>query len=160
MRESSPSTPLKVVDPSGAARRRLGLRNRLANGSAFRFPAPKSECDARPNLGAECPSLLGAGRLGGVWGCFAFPNDGSAAFPLAALVRASRFPNDCPWDSQPRSAPCGHFASLVRSTFGLRGYPQLRFGSPAELVVTHLPLIVLSVPLGGGGRSSRCVRLP
>ena len=56
VRESSPSTPLKVVDPSGAARRRLGLRNRLANGSAFRFPAPKSECDARPNLGAECPS--------------------------------------------------------------------------------------------------------
>ena len=28
-----------------------------------------------------------------------------------------------------RAAPCGHFATLVRSTFGLRGYPPLRFGA-------------------------------
>ena len=27
------------------------------------------------------------------------------------------------------AAPCGHFASLVRSTFGLRGFPPLRFGA-------------------------------
>ena len=40
----------------------------------------------------------------------------------AAFICASRSSNDCPWDSQPR---------------------------PAELVVPHLPLIVLSVPLGG-----------
>ena len=30
-----------------------------------------------------------------------------------------------------RAAPCGHFATLVRSTFGLRGYPSLRFGASA-----------------------------
>ena len=27
------------------------------------------------------------------------------------------------------AAPCGHFASLVRSTFGLRGFPPLRYGA-------------------------------
>ena len=33
--------------------------------------------------------------------------------------------------ARPAAAPCGHFAALplVRSTFGLRGYPPLRFGA-------------------------------
>ena len=33
--------------------------------------------------------------------------------------------------ARPTAAPCGHFAALplVRSTFGLRGYPPLRFGA-------------------------------
>ena len=33
--------------------------------------------------------------------------------------------------ARPTAAPCGHFAALplVRSTFGLRGFPPLRFGA-------------------------------
>ena len=27
----------------------------------------------------------------------------------------------------PIAAPCGHFATLVRSTFGLRGFPPIHF---------------------------------
>ena len=43
-----------------------------------------------------------------------------------------------------RAAPCGHFASLVRSTFGLRGYPPIfdlrRINQAAS--VSHIPLAV------------------
>ena len=41
----------------------LGSRSRFPNGSTFLSPAPKSEGDARPNLGAELPLLLGAAAL-------------------------------------------------------------------------------------------------
>ena len=54
--------PFKVVAPKGAARRRLGSAFAFYNGSILPLSAPKSECDARPNLGAECPLLLGAAR--------------------------------------------------------------------------------------------------
>ena len=151
-----PIRPYMVVAPKGAARRRLGLRNRLANGSAFRFPAPKSECDARPNLGAECPLLLGAARLVGVCGCFAFPNDGSAAFPLAALVRALRFPNDCPWDSQPhpRRVGCPSFAFDCAFSSPRRGRSLFKVCSSAVDVCFAL-LNGHSAKRGRHGRRSR-----
>ena len=62
-REESPISQMKVVAPSGAGRGVLGLRSRFTTALQFRFPAPKSECDARPNLGAELPLLLGAAAL-------------------------------------------------------------------------------------------------
>ena len=41
-------------------------------------------------------------------------------------------PTACPAWSAPRAAPCGHFAALplVRSTFGLRGFPPNRRFAP------------------------------
>ena len=45
-----------------------------------------------------------------------------SVYRLAAGV--APYPMSC-------AAPCGHFASLVRSTFGLRGSPPLRFGASA-----------------------------
>ena len=110
--------PYLVVAPSGAVRRRSGAAFALYNGSTSRSPR-RGACARRvPTCGLNCRLPLGAARRGGVGVevCFAFPNDVPAAFPLAALVRASPFPNERDWDSPPR---------------------------PAELVVPLLPLIVL-----------------
>ena len=70
----------------------LGLRNRLANASPIPLSAPRGLCEKSPNSVAE---LCVAPRRGGgaALKCAArLPNDGSAAFPLAALAWCVAFP--------------------------------------------------------------------
>ena len=113
--ESPRIRPHLVVAPKGAARRRFGFAFALNNGSILPLSAPKSECDARPNLGAELPLPLGAARrrwrlvvpcssqrwlcrvpIGGVVSCFAFPQRARLGLP-----------------TPPRRARCNECASLV-----------------------------------------------
>ena len=49
--ESPRIRPYKVVAPKGAARRRLGLRNRLANASPIPLSAPRGLCEKKSQLG-------------------------------------------------------------------------------------------------------------
>ena len=140
--------PKKVVAPKGAARRRLG--SAFALPQRLYFPPPRRGACARrvPTCGLNCrcsatgvplrgdrvavgypryrSALLGAARLVGVGSCLAFPNDGSAAFPSAALCRASPFPNERDWDSPPR---------------------------PAERVAMSVLPLCLDLPLRSAGRS-------
>ncbi len=149
---------MKVVAPTGAARRRLGLafaiQKRLCNSAS---PAPRGQCDSYPQTRANY-ALLGhwrapsgrprCGRLPSL--SLGSPRRGAAAlafsrallFPTMALPRspcrrwrcALRFPNDCPWDFHPR-------ARLVR----------------APLV----PKVALALPSGAGrGLRWLLVRVP
>ena len=131
------------------ARRRgvLGLLSRLYNGSTTTTPAPKSECDARPNLGAELPLLLGAARrrwrlvvpcssqrwlcrvpLGGVGVVPCSSQRRLLGLPSAALCCASRSPTIALGTSTPR-------ARLVRAPLVPKVAPALPSGAGRGLKV-------------------------
>ena len=76
-----------------------------------RAPRPKGLCARSVPLFVPPRSLplraRGAARLGGVGSCYAFPQRRLWGLPSLALGCASRFPNDCPWDSQSRPRRVG-----------------------------------------------------
>ena len=88
-------TPLSFLYPRrGACAREVPTRwlNCRCTPASAPFGSPSAR--GYPRRGAAALALKCAARL---------PNDGSAAFPLAALVRALRFPNESPWASHPRA---------------------------------------------------------
>mgnify|MGYP003303433923 CR=1 FL=1 len=136
---------MKVVAPTGAARRRLGLALASQTPLQFRFPPRRGALRAKsPKAGELCvaprvaaPSgspdgegdTLGAGALGS---CLAFPKRARLGLP-----------------TPPRRARCDECASLVPKV-ALRA---LRGGSPFKVVAQ--PLFLCFAPLADFPRTGR-----
>ncbi len=106
---------MKVVAPSGAGRGVWGWRSPSTTALQFRYPRRGACARIIPTWGlnCRCPS---ARRGWAALKCAArLPNDGSAAFPCAALVRAFAFLQRLPLElpTPPRRARCIECASIV-----------------------------------------------
>ena len=120
---------MKVVAPTGAARRRLGLALASQTPLQFRFPPRRGALRAKsPKAGELCV----APRRGGVGSCLAFPKRARLGLP-----------------TPPRRARCDECASLVPKV-ALRA---LRGGSPFKVVAQ--PLFLCFAPLADFPRTGR-----